>query len=93
VDGLVVYATFPDGIAPAQVMRQRAGKPVYLMRKYGAWEGRFSAPQTLEGYRREIAAIWQGAIDGYAFHLMAIVRHEKMQPDWRDLLAADRNEE
>jgi len=89
VDGLVVYAPFPDGVASAQAMRHRAGKPVYLMRKYGAWEGRFSAPQTWEGYRQEIAAVREGAIDGYAFHLMAIIRHEKMQPDWRELLAGE----
>jgi len=86
VDGLVVYAPFPGGIAPARAMRQRANKPVYLMRKYSGWEGRLPAPQTLDGYREEIAAVRQGAIDGYAFHPMVIVQHEKMQPDWRELL-------
>jgi len=92
VDGLVVYAPFPDGITPALAMRQRAKKPVYLMRKYSAWEGRLGGSQTLDGYRREIAAVQQGAIDGYAFHPMVIVRHEKMQPDWRDLLTPEKSE-
>jgi len=92
VDGLVVYAPFPDGIAPAQAMRQRARKPVYLMRKYDAWEGQLGAAHTLDGYTREIAAVRQGALDGYAFHLMLIARHPALQPDWRALLVADRRE-
>lgn len=87
VDGLVVYAPFPDGVGLAQKMRQRARKPVYLMRKYSGWEGKLAPPQTLQGYQQEIEAVRRGEIDGYALHLMCIVQHEAMKPDWRELLA------
>ena len=89
MDGLVVYAPFPDGLHLAQEMREVARKPVCLMRKYSAWQGKFAEPQSLDGYQREIEAIRNGALDGYALHLMFIVRHEFAQPDWRNLLATD----
>jgi len=90
VDGLIAYAPFPDGMALVRQMKRRAGKPVYLMRKYSGWQGKFAPPQTLEGYQRELEAVRRGEIDGYALHLMFIVQHEAMKPDWRGLLAPPR---
>ena len=89
VDGLVTYALFPDGLHLAQKMREVAQKPECLMRKYSVWQGKFAEPQSLEGYQREIEAIRNGALDGYALHLMFVAKHEFAQPDWRDLLAVD----
>lgn len=87
VDGLVVHAPFGD-VDSAGAMRQVANVPVYLMRKYSAWQGKIGAPQSLQGYKDEIDAVLAGALDGYVFHVMAMVRHSSMVPDWRELIPA-----
>ena len=87
VDGLVVYAPFEGGVADAQKMRSTAQKPVYLQRKYSGFKGKFAPPQSLEGFRREIGAVRNGALDGYVLHVLWIVKHHWMDPDWRDLLS------
>jgi hypothetical protein len=66
-------------------MRREAQKPVYLLRKYSGWKGEFRPPQTLEGFRREVKAVRDGALDGYVLHVLFIPDHEWMRPDWRDL--------
>ena len=87
VDGLIVYAPFDGGIASAQEMKRKAQRPIYLLRKYSGWKGEFRPPQSLEGFRGEVQAIRKGALDGYVLHLLFIVGHEWMSPDWRDLLS------
>jgi hypothetical protein len=89
VDGLAVMAPFSEeGLAAAARMGDRSGKPVHLLRKFSAWEGSFGAPQSDGGYRREIQAVRDGLLNGYALHLMFIVDHPKLSPDWRSLLRA-----
>ena len=87
VDGLEVFAPFEGGVAEAQKMRSTAQKPIYLQRKYSGFKGKFTPPQSLEGFRREIGAVRNGALDGYVLHVLWIVKHHWMDPDWRDLLS------
>ncbi|MEW6750138.1 MAG: hypothetical protein AB1505_04080 [Candidatus Latescibacterota bacterium] len=87
VDALIFWAPWDDGAEVLAEVRQRAGVPVYLFRKFAGWGGQVRSPHTLQGYRREVEAVRQGRLDGYCLHVSVAVPHPQAQPSWRDVYA------
>ena len=86
-DGLLFWAPFEGGLETVRKLKSKVDVPVYIWRKYGAWRGNFSPPQSLERYVSEIGAVRRGALDGYCLHLLFLSRHGFIDPDWRGLLS------
>lgn len=87
VDGLVFWAPWEGGLEALQQLRQKAGVPVSLFRKFAGWGGQVRPPHTLEQYRREARAVDEGRLDGYCLHVSVAVPHPQARPSWREVFA------